>query len=137
MAPGVPERFNPPFQRVLGIQMGVGDDGAGKAWVDIDPETHWGSNSAHGGLVGTLADVASGVAIGQKVGDPFRTIEGTIELKVNFLRKASEGDLTATARLVHLGRRLAVTEVEITNKGSLCAKAIATFMLRREGTEVP
>jgi uncharacterized protein (TIGR00369 family) len=126
----LPSSFNPPFHRLLGVEMGSNEAGDGVAWVTIDPDRHYGNRWAHGGLVGTLADIASGIAIGRKVGDPMRTIEGTVELKVNFLRKVVEGDLTATARLLHLGRRIAVCEVDVTNRGDLCAKALTTFMLR-------
>jgi uncharacterized protein (TIGR00369 family) len=126
----VPDSYMPPFQRALHIRMGVGTGGEGIAWVAVDPEIHYGNRWAHGGLVGALADVASGIAIARKVGDGYRTIDGTIELKVNFLRKVVDGDLTATARLLHTGRRIAFTEVDLTNKGTLTAKALATFMLR-------
>ena len=130
----VPERFSPPFHRALGIKMALGDNGEGIAWVTVDPEVHYGNQWAHGGLAGALADIASGIAIAQRVANPMDAIDGTIDLKVNFLRKVVTGDMTATARLLHLGKRVAVTEIDITNAGELCAKALATFMLRR-GTE--
>jgi len=41
----------------------------------------------------------------------------TINLNINFLRKATPGDLTAEARLLKLGKRLAVGEVEIRCEG--------------------
>jgi uncharacterized protein (TIGR00369 family) len=128
----IPEGYGPPFHKLLGVRMGIGPNKEGIAWVEIDPEKHYGSHWAHGGMVGALADIASGIAIGRMVEDPMNSIDGTIELKVNFLRKVIEGDLTATARVLHFGKRVAVTEVDITNQGRLCAKAIATFMLRRE-----
>jgi len=128
----IPEGYGPPFHKLLGVQMGIGPNKEGVAWVEIDKTKHYGSHWAHGGLVGALADMASGIAIGRMVEDPMNSIDGTIELKVNFLRKVIEGDLTATARVLHFGKRVAVTEVDVTNKDRLCAKAIATFMLRRE-----
>lgn len=127
----VPDEYSPPFHRALGVKMGFGPDKDGVAWVEIDPAIHYGTRWAHGGLVGALADIASGIAIARELQENAGAIDGTIELKVNFLRKVTDGDLTATARLLHIGRRVAVTEVDITNRGTLCAKAIATFMLRR------
>ncbi|TMK79636.1 MAG: PaaI family thioesterase [Actinobacteria bacterium] len=106
--------------------MGIGPNKEGVAWVEIDPEKHYGNRWAHGGMVGALADIASGIAIGRMLENPMNAIDGTIELKVNFLRKVVEGDLTATARVLHFGKRVAVTEVDLTNKDRLCAKAIAT-----------
>ena len=128
----IPEGYGPPFHKLLGVRMGIGPNKEGIAWVEIDPEKHYGSRWAHGGMVGALADIASGIAIGRMLEDAINAIDGTIELKVNFLRKVVEGDLTATARVLHFGKRVAVTEVDLTNQGRLCAKAIATFMLRRE-----
>jgi uncharacterized protein (TIGR00369 family) len=128
----IPEEFGPPFHRLLGVKMGIGPNHEGIARVDLDPTKHFGSRWAHGGLVPALADIASGIAIARRLQDAVHVIDGTIELKVNFLRKATEGDLTATARLLHEGKRVAVTDVEITNKGTLCAKAIVTFMLSRD-----
>ena len=128
----IPEGYGPPFHKLLGVRMGIGPNKEGIAWVEIDPQKHYGNRWAHGGMVGALADIASGIAIGRMVEDPMNSIDGTIELKVNFLRKVIEGDLTATARVLHFGKRVAVTEVDMTNQGRLCAKAIATFMLRRE-----
>jgi uncharacterized protein (TIGR00369 family) len=128
----IPEGYGPPFHKLLGVRMGIGPNKEGIAWVEIDPEKHYGSRWAHGGMVGALADIASGIAIGRMLENPINAIDGTIELKVNFLRKVVEGDLTATARVLHFGKRVAVTEVDLTNQGRLCAKAIATFMLRRD-----
>ena len=126
----VPDEFGPPFHHALGVKMGVGIEGEGIAWVDVDPTVHYGNRWAHGGLAGALADIASGIAIARTVENPYEAIDGTIEMKVNFLRKVVEGDFTACARILHIGRRVAVTDIELTNKGRLCAKAIATFMLR-------
>jgi uncharacterized protein (TIGR00369 family) len=135
----IPEEFSPPLHKVLGVQMGLGPNGEGVAWIEVDPEKHYGNRWAHGGIVATLADIASGIAIARKVGNPFHAIDGTIELKVNYIRKVVEGDLTATASLLHLGKRVAVTEVVCTNRGVLCARALATFMLRDvpPGTDSP
>lgn len=124
--------FSPPFHRRLGIKMRKGPNGEGIAFIDIDPEIHYGSRWAHGGMAGVLADISSGIAITLAMGEDGRqSIDGTVEFKVNFIRKVFDGDMTATATVVHLGKRLAVTDVDITNKGDLCAKAIATFMLSR------
>ena len=128
----IPEEYGPSFHRLLGVKMAIGPDHEGIARVELDPAKHFGSRWAHGGLVPALADIASGIAIARKLADAVHVIDGTIEMKVNFLRKATDGDLTATARLLHAGKRVAVTDVEITNQGTLCAKAIVTFMLSRD-----
>jgi uncharacterized protein (TIGR00369 family) len=125
----VSRRFGPPFQRHLDIEMAVGPNKEGVASIQINPEKHYGSRWVHGGMFGALVDVAAGIAVAQTVTDAITAIDGTIELKINYLRRAREGDLTATARVVHRGRRVVVTDVDITNDGTLCAKALASFML--------
>ena len=130
--------FNPPFHRLLGVKMKMGPNAEGIAYIDVDPEKHYGNRWAHGGVVGALVDIASGIAIALQMDEDGRkAIDGTIELKVNFLRKVYDGDMTATATVVHLGKRIAVTDVDVTNKGRLCAKAVATFMLNRSKTLTP
>jgi uncharacterized protein (TIGR00369 family) len=123
------EYFGIALHRTLGIHVKVGPDHEGIAYIDIDPKVHLGAKWVHGGIFPTLADIASGVAIAMKVPNAMHAIDGTIELKVNYLRKARQGDLTATARIVHRGRRVIVTDVDITNNGVLCGKALGSFML--------
>ena len=126
----VPAEFLPSFQRALGIQMGVDEDGAGLAWVDVDLEKHWGRTAVHGGLFPALVDVAGAIAVAQTVPDAVKSIEATIEMKINYLKRAKEGDLTATARVIHRGKRVAVCDVDLTNNGIRCAKASVSYMLR-------
>jgi uncharacterized protein (TIGR00369 family) len=62
-----------------------------------------------------LADFAMYVAVLAAIGPVPLAV--TINLSINFLRKATPGDLTAQARLLKLGKRLAVGEVEIRCEG--------------------
>ena len=126
----VPAEFLPSFQRALGIKMGVGEEGEGLAWVDVDKEMHWGRTAVHGGLFPALVDVAGAIAVAQTVPDAVKSIEATIEMKINYLKRAKEGDLTATARVIHRGKRVAVCDVDLTNNGIRCAKASVSYMLR-------
>jgi uncharacterized protein (TIGR00369 family) len=126
----VPPDFLPTFQRRLGMHMGVGEDGAGLAWVDVDKEMHWGRTAVHGGLFPALVDVAGAIAVAQTVPDAVKSIEATIEMKINYLKRAKEGDLRATAHVIHRGKRVAVCDVDLTNNGIRCAKASVSYMLR-------
>lgn len=127
----VPDAYAPALHKALHINVGLGDGGEGVAWIEVDREIHFGSRWAHGGMAATLADIASGIVIARQFEDPMRAIDGTIELKVNFLRKVVEGDMTAVARLLHLGKRIAVTDVDVLNREQLVAKALGTFMLNQ------
>ena len=78
----------------------------------------------------TLADFAVYVAIIAAMGEP--GIEAvTTNMNINFLSKPEPRDMTANVRLIHLGRRLAVGEAELTSDGSpeIVAHAIASYSL--------
>ena len=62
-----------------------------------------------------LADFAMYVAVLAAIGPVPLAV--TINLNINFLRKAAPGDLTAEARLLKLGKRLTVGEVDIRCEG--------------------
>jgi len=68
-----------------------------------------------GAAMMTLADFAMYVAVLAAIGPVPLAV--TINLNINFLRKATPGDLTAEARLLKLGKRLAVGEVDIRGEG--------------------
>jgi uncharacterized protein (TIGR00369 family) len=55
----------------------------------------------------------------------------TTSLNINFLRKPAQRDLVAEARLIKLGKRLAVGEVEIYSDGEeeMVSHATATYSI--------
>ena len=76
----------------------------------------------------TLADVSAYVVALAHVGA--KALVLTTNLNINFLRRAEPGSLTCNARILKLGRRLVVVDLEITDKGSaLVAQATATYSI--------
>jgi uncharacterized protein (TIGR00369 family) len=76
----------------------------------------------------TLADFSVYVAIIAALGEAgIHAV--TSNLNINFLTKPEARDLLASVRLIRLGRRLAVGEVEIYSEGApdMVAHAIATY----------
>src|SRR4029079_4808194 len=63
-----------------------------------------------------LADFAMYVAVFSAVGP--QPLAVTTNLNINFLRKPGKGDLIAEARLLKVGKRLAVGEVTIYSEGA-------------------
>jgi len=63
-----------------------------------------------------LADFAMYVAVFSAIGPQLLAV--TTNLNINFLRKPAQADLIAHARLLKVGKRLAVGEVTITSAGS-------------------
>ena len=76
-----------------------------------------------------LADTAAWVAILAEAGPVLLAV--TTSLHIDFLRKPELNDLMARARLLKLGRKLAVVEVELFTAGAtdLVAKAQVTYSL--------
>jgi uncharacterized protein (TIGR00369 family) len=76
----------------------------------------------------TLADTAVYFLLLSKLGPVALAV--TTHLDINFLRKPPAADLHATARLLKLGRTLAVGEVHIRGAdGTLLAQASVTYAL--------
>jgi len=63
-----------------------------------------------------LADFAMYVAVFSAIGP--QPLAVTTNLNINFLRKPAQADLIADAKLMKVGKRLAVGEVTITSAGS-------------------
>lgn len=85
--------------------------------------------SVHGGMLATLADVACAVAAAGTY-DSEEEVPVTTDLHVRYYRQPLSGPLTATATLVHSGRRLMTSECSIVDdQNRELARATATFML--------
>jgi uncharacterized protein (TIGR00369 family) len=63
----------------------------------------------HGGILGALIDVAADFMIGAKVGTPVPTVD----LRVDYHRAATPGNLKAIGRIVRLGSTNSVAEAHI------------------------
>jgi uncharacterized protein (TIGR00369 family) len=76
-----------------------------------------------------LADFAMYVAVLAAIGPVGLAV--TTSLNINFLRKPGRGDLLAEAKLMKLGKRLAVGEVALTSAGTddIVAHVTATYSI--------
>ena len=81
-----------------------------------------------------LADFAMYVAVLAAIGPVGLAV--TTSLNINFLRKPGRADLLAEAKLMKLGKRLAVGEVALTMVGSadVVAHVTATYSIPSRGT---
>ena len=78
----------------------------------------------NGPTIMTLADMAFYAAVLSRVG--LEAMAVTVDLSVRFLRPAPLGAITAEARLIRCGRRLAIGEITIESEVSHKAVAHAT-----------
>jgi uncharacterized protein (TIGR00369 family) len=98
--------------------------------MKADPRNIRPGGTISGPAMFTLADFSVYVAIIASLGESgFEAV--TASLTINFLARPEAGDLTACVKLIRLGRRLAVGEVEIHSQGvpEMVAHATANYAL--------
>jgi uncharacterized protein (TIGR00369 family) len=89
---------------------------------------HDGSDWLHGGVVSALADIAGDYAVMTQTAPNVPTID----MRVDYLRPARRGDLTALGRTVRVGRTVCVADVEIRDStGELVAVGRACYAAPR------
>ena len=97
--------------------------------LDTDESHLRPGGTVSGPAMMTLADVAMYVALLGQIGPVALAV--TTNLSINFLRKPTPGLMFADARLVKLGKRLAVGEVGLRGPGDdeLVAHCVATYSI--------
>ncbi|MFG1344401.1 PaaI family thioesterase [Xanthobacter autotrophicus DSM 431] len=108
--------------------VGVGHNTA-SVRLDADDSHLRPGGTISGPAMMALADVAVYVALLGQIGPVGLAV--TTNLSINFLRKPAPGPLLAEARLIKLGKRLAVGDVGLTGQGSeeLVAHCVATYSI--------
>jgi len=106
----------------------------GVAIVDMTPSEEMANSLGfvHGGMISALADSAMGRAL--RTIKPGVARSMSFDLKLSFIKAAKVGEtLRATGRVVHAGRRTAVTECRVEGPGGrLVATASGTFAITRD-----
>jgi uncharacterized protein (TIGR00369 family) len=118
-----------PFSVHLGLKVVEWTPGRAVVSLEITDALKNRRGDAHGGVTAALLDAALGLAC-QSHEDDWKS-EGTVTLNVQFIEPA-RGTLLAEARLLRAGRTVAFVEGEVRDqKGTLVAKATATFKIER------
>ena len=106
----------------------------GSAVIEMTPGPEMANSIGvvHGGMISALADSAMGRSL--RTIKPGVARQVSFDLKLNFISAAKIGEtLRATGRVVHAGRRTAVTECRVEGAGErLVATASGTFAISRE-----
>lgn len=114
-----------------GIAFTVTGAGSGFASMRLDPlERHLRpGGTVSGPTLFALADVAAYLAILAQIGPVALAV--TTNLNINFLRKPELGPIDAVAKLLKLGKRLAVVDIAMTSamNGQLVAHATSTYSI--------
>ncbi len=109
-----------PFHRLIGLELVRAQDGEVEMRLPWRDEFRRADDSDwyHGGIIAALVDIAGDYAIASKLG---RWV-ATIDLRVDYLRPALEGELRALAHAVKVGRTVGVADVELRDaKGAVVA----------------
>lgn len=115
-----PNLATSPYQRFLGLQLVRREDGMVEICMPFRNEflREDGSDWLHGGILSALIDVAGDYAVQSKTGGDVPTVD----LRIDYLRPAKRGSLTAIGRTVKVGRRVSVADVEVRDEqGQLVA----------------
>jgi len=112
-----------PFASLLGIKMDKVEAGYARAHVKVKEEFQNFSRFVHGGLVFSLADQAFAAA-----SNSFECLALALQMSINYLSPPAIGDeLIAEAKQIHLGRKISVYRIKVTNSsGKLMADCQGT-----------
>jgi uncharacterized protein (TIGR00369 family) len=118
----------PPIMLTLGMKLVEFGDGKAVLKMSVDNKLYNPMGTLHGGIMTDLADACMGVATMSTLGEDESFT--TLELKMNFIRPVYEDELTAEARVVHRGRKVALVESVMKNReGKEVARGTATQMV--------
>ncbi len=116
-----------PFAELLGIRPGQSADGIGTAFMTVADRHRQRAGVVQGGILAALADYAFFRACRSVLRAGEHAV--TIELKLNFIAPARDGELTARSAIKSRGGRIIVGDMEIFgDEGQLIATGIGTYM---------
>jgi len=106
------------------------EQGFARVRMKADPRDTRPGGTISGVAMFALADFGVYVAVIGSLGEPGLAAV-TSSLNINFLAKPEANDMTAMVKLIRLGRRLAVGEVELYSEGvpDMVARATANYAL--------
>jgi uncharacterized protein (TIGR00369 family) len=122
----LPSLGESPYQRFLSLSLVRSEPGLVEIRLPFREELlrAEGSDWYHGGVVAALIDIAGDYALWTVVGSGLPTID----LRVDWLRPARRGTLTAVGRSLKVGRTVCTADVEVRDeRGELVAVGRGTY----------
>jgi uncharacterized protein (TIGR00369 family) len=121
-----------PFNNLVGLRATAVDPGGVTLECPLRPELRNAHGGLHGGVYGTIADAAVGMAIYCRFNG--ERLAATVEMKVNYFLPVQKGKIVAQARLRRVGSSLIVGAVDLSDGlGNLVGIAIVTYKLLEPG----
>ncbi len=123
------QRNDAPFARLLGLRVLESSEGMGKAAMPVREDFLQQAGVVQGGLIVTLADHALYLATRSLLSPEESSV--TVELKINFISPAKDGELIGWSKVISRGKTIVVGEVEVRNdRGTLIATGTGTSLVR-------
>jgi len=120
-----------PFWSLLGMEIIEIKKGWAKIRLPFSEKLANGIGVVHGGAIFSPADSAVGMALIGLVSKNENI--STLEMKINYLRPLTAGDIIAEAKIVHKGSMTAIGDVEVKDEeGNLIAKGLATYAITKK-----
>ena len=128
-------KTNNPFWSLLGMELTEIKKGWAKIRLPFSEKLANGNGVAHGGAIFSPADSAVGMALlGMLRKDENIS---TLEMKINYMRPFTAGELIAEAKIVHRGTTTAIGDVEVKDgNGNLIAKGLATYAIFKKQNQL-
>jgi len=116
-----------PFAHLLNLELGEIAPGAATIHIEVRDELRQNRGVVHGGVIASLIDTAAAFALLTLLKrDQTST---TVDLTIHYLRPLLEGRVTAEARVIRAGRRLAVIGVDVLDDTqTVVATALTSFL---------
>lgn len=112
----------------FGFRLADAEPGRAVLQMKVQPKHMQIHGVVHGGVLASLADTAGGLATYLSV--PRGTRAATVEMKMNFLEPVERGTVFAEARVLRMGKYLAVVECDLRDDREwMVGKALMTFSL--------
>ena len=124
-------KFEPPgpLAELLGIHPVTFGDGAATFGLTLRQDHMNPYGVVHGGVVYSLVDTAMGAALVSRLESGERCT--TLEIKINYLAAATEGELSAEAAVIQRTKRTGVLEARVRDDGDrLIALATGSFYIQ-------
>lgn len=120
------------WMRTLGARISEAEPGRVVVELTAGPEHRHGGGVVQGGVITQIADAAMGMSLATLQEDGIWNT--TIELKINFIRPAIEGQLRAVGKVVEMRTSLLFSEADVFDQRErLIAHASSTCMPVPEG----
>lgn len=116
-----------PFANLIGFTVDQCEDGLCKSRLAVTEQLLNVHRVVHGGVIYSLIDTSMGYALYSTLAEGEQCT--TIEIKINYLKPVTSGDLYCQTRLIQKGQRIGVIESDVYNQEKLIARAMGTFSI--------